>query len=464
MSNLLNRVKNKTAKVVVVGIGYVGLPVVALCAKAGFESTGVDVNESRIALLKKGGNPIEGREPGLDDLLKQANRTGQLHFTSSPAVYRDADIIIIAVETPVEKDHRPRYKALHAAIAAIASGLKNRKTEKQKNDEVMVIVESTIAPGTIDGIVRPTLERLTGRKEGKGLYVVNCPERLMPGQLIKKIKHHSRVIGAASAKSASIAKTFYRNIIVYQPKHLDFQWRGELDVASNIEAEIVKTAENAYRDVQIAFANELAWLCQEYGANFWEVRELIRKSPHRDVHEAGAGVGGHCIPKDSWLLLANARSQHQHSVIAGARQLNDDAPKQIINLIKHAAHSNNLPLNKIKLALMGFSYLADSDDTRNSPTEVLIKSLDRAGVKYKTHDPFVAQFNKQKASQVIENSNIAVFMVAHSEYRDLKLVSIAKKMKAPKIIIDGRNIFNLRDAERAGLNYFGIGNINKISK
>lgn len=468
--SLKSKIKNKTAKVVVVGVGYVGLPVVALCAKAGFDSTGVDIVTSRINKLNRGGNPIEGKEPGLDELLASARKTGRLHFTSSADVYRGADIIVIAVETPVEKsDHKPRYKALHSALNAIAekSQITNHKSQtnykssniNNKTNELMVVVESTIAPGTIDGLVRPTLERKTSRKEGNDLYVVNCPERLMPGQLIKKIKHHSRVIGAASPRVADIAKTFYRNIITHQPKHKDFQWRGELDVATNIEAEVVKTAENAYRDVQIAFANELAWICEGFGADFWHVRELIRKSPNRDVHEAGAGVGGHCIPKDSWLLLANAKNQHKNSVIAGARYLNDDAPKHVFNLIKLVAKKNNIATNEIKLAVMGYSYLQDSDDTRNSPTEELTGHLKKSKIKYRLHDPYIDDLKKKSPQSIVRGANMVVFMVAHSQYRELSIKNIAGVMVKPKIIIDGRNIFSRKDIEKVGMQYFSIGDI-----
>ena len=456
----MQKIKNKSAKVAVVGVGYVGLPVAALCAKAGYDATGVDVNEKRVKLLNRGGNPIEGKEPGLNDLLKQARATGRLHFTSSADIYRDSDIIIIAVETPVESDHKPKYKALRAALEAVAKQVASGKWQVA-GAEVMVIVESTVAPGTVDKIVRPTLEEATGRKEGRDLYVVHCPERLMPGQLIKKILHHSRVIGAASPYAANIAKTFYRHIIVHQPKNPDFQWRGELDVASNIEAEIVKTAENAYRDVQIAFANELAQICEEYGADFWRVRELVRKSPRRDVHEAGVGVGGHCLPKDSWLLLANSHRQRQHSVIADARRFNDLVPKHVFEIVKLAAKENNISLKKINIAVMGFSYLENSDDTRNSPTSMLLSHLDRDGIKYKIHDPFVPEYKTKSLSSILSKLNMALFMVAHSQYRALRLSNIAKQLKSPKIIIDGRNIFKRDSVQKAGMKYYGIGDVSR---
>lgn len=456
--SLLAKVHSKKAKVAIVGVGYVGLPVAAMLAQAGFAATGVDVNVDRIDKLKRGGNPIEGNEPGLNELLAQACRTGRLQFTTSSEVYRSSDIILIAVETPVEDgDHKPKYKALRSAVEAIAKQVKSEKS-KVKSKEVMVIVESTIAPGTINNIVRPTLEKITGRKEGKDLFVINCPERLMPGFLIKKIRHHSRVVGAASKKAAKIANEFYRNIIAYQPKHPDFQWRGEIDVATNLEAEIVKTAENAHRDVQIAFANELAWICEEYGADFWRVRHLVRKSPERNIHEAGAGVGGHCIPKDSWLLLASVLKHHKHSVIAHARHLNDEGPHHIYEFLKQAAHENKLSMKKIRVAVMGVTYNADSDDTRNAPTDVLIKLLKKAGVHYHLHDPYVSHLKKMKAESILKSAQAAIFMVAHSKYRGLQPKKIAKQMKAPKIIIDGRNIFSREKMESAGLKYWGVGN------
>ena len=261
--SLENRVEDKTARVVVIGLGYVGLPVAASFAQVGFSVTGLDVDEHKVAQINAGVCPIEGDEPGLADLVVEVVAAGRLRATMDYAVCRDADVVLIAVETPIDSVHQPRYSALRAAL---------RDLEPNLQPGAMVIVESTIAPGTMSRLVRPTLESRGKRQSGQDFYLVHCPERVMPGVLLKNLARMSRVVGGDTPEAARLAQVFYRHIV-----------EAELDLADCVTAELVKTAENAHRDVQIAFANELALICEHVGADVWQVRELVNKSPGRNV-------------------------------------------------------------------------------------------------------------------------------------------------------------------------------------
>jgi UDP-N-acetyl-D-mannosaminuronic acid dehydrogenase len=239
-------------------------------------------------------------------------------------------------------------------------------------------------------------------------------------------------------------KLFYRNIV-----------QSDLDAADLITAEITKTAENAYRDVNIAFANELALICQSVGADFLKVRELVNKSPGRNVLLAGAGVGGHCIPKDPWLLAYGAKGQADIVLIPAARAVNDSMPKQIVKILKIALESYNKSIEDSRIAILGFSYLEDSDDTRNSPSESLKNLLTAENVDVVVQDPYVTEY-QYDILEVIKNSDAIVIMVAHSEYQKIDLNAIKTHLRLP-IIVDGRRVIDPMLAEEAGIKYYGIG-------
>ena len=287
MRELLQAIENRTANVVVLGLGYVGLPVACLFAEAGFSVAGIRQNQEKVEMIGRGECPIQGKEPGLSELVARVVASGRFRATTDYSPCREAQIVLIAVETPVDPATKmPAYEALRGALTALGRNL-SRNT--------LVIIESTIAPGTMDGVVKPILEETSGLIAGEDFHLVNCPERVMPGKLLKNIQECHRVVWGVSPEAAQLAVMFYRHIV-----------HAGLDPVDCVTAEIVKTAENAYRDVQIAFANEVALICEDMGANVWQVRELVNKSPYRAMHLPGAGVGGHCIPKDPWLLIANA--------------------------------------------------------------------------------------------------------------------------------------------------------------
>lgn len=444
MNELKKLIKNKKANIAVIGLGYVGIPVACMLARAGFKVTGINRGQEKVDLINSGKSPIEGDEPGLEELVKETIKTGRLTATTDYSLLKEANVIIIAVETPVEKTTKtPKYEALKSALKSLVKNLKKGS---------LVIIESTIAPGTMKNFVAPLLEKESGLKVNKDFYLGHCPERVMPGKLLRNLQNYHRVIGGFSPETAQIMKQLYKTFV-----------KGDLDTTDVTTAEVVKTTENYYRDVEIAFANQLALLCEQLGVNVYEARKLVNKVEDRNVHLPGAGVGGHCIPKDGLLNVSVLRQTNNSDTRLAtqmadlAREINDFMPVHTVNLLKNALQEAGKEIKESKIAVLGYSYLANSDDTRNSPTQLLLEKLNDGAKNVVIHDPFVEKY-KSGLDGLLKGADAAVFMVAHGEYKDLSLSKLRGLMRT-RVIIDGRNIFDKETARNLGFIYKGIGNI-----
>lgn len=434
VTELRNKIEQKTARLAVIGLGYVGLPVAAMFADAGFDVLGVEIKSDRVEKINAGLSPIEGEEPGLAELLSRVVKSGHLRATSDYRALVNRDVILIDVETPVDDQHTPRYEALRAALKSLAPVLK---------PGALVIVESTIAPGTMSGVVQPLLEQGSGRRVNDGFYLGNCPERVMPGKLLANLRSLSRVVGGSSPEVAQTMTALYRHIV-----------QADLDPVDWITAELVKTVENAYRDVQIAFANEVALICEALGGDVWKVRELVNKSPYRQMHLPGAGVGGHCIPKDPWLLAYGVQGKDVPlRLVPAARQINDHMPLHMAALLEQTLARLNRSLQGARVLVLGFAYLENSDDTRNSPSEVLVAQLRAKGAEVVVHDPFVAEYQGDLL-EMAEGCDAAVLMVAHDAYRKLEFEALRGRMHTP-LLVDGRGV--LRTSPPQGFTYACVG-------
>jgi UDP-N-acetyl-D-mannosaminuronic acid dehydrogenase len=430
-TSLRERIENRSARVGVIGLGYVGLPVACVLADAGFTVNGVDLDPRRAALIDKGQSPIEGEEPGLADLLAQVVASKKLSASDDYRDLSSADCVLICVETPVDADHTPRFKSLRAACEKLGPVLE---------DGALVIVESTIAPGTIDNVVRPALEASTGRRAGVGFHLGHCPERVMPGKLLKNMRTMSRVCGASSPEVGEAMVALYSTFV-----------GGDIDATDCVTAELVKTAENAYRDVGIAFANQLALICEMAGGDVWKVRQLVNKVPGRDVLFPGGGVGGHCIPKDSWLLATPLGEGAEASLLGVARRVNDHMPAHVAELVAGLVG----PGRGARVAILGYAYLQNSDDTRNSPSHELAVALGELGYGVAVHDPFVDE-HKGDVMDVLKDADCGVLMVAHSAYRSLDLEAAARRMRHARLV-DARGFFEPEALRTAGFTYRTIG-------
>jgi UDP-N-acetyl-D-mannosaminuronic acid dehydrogenase len=433
--------KSMDKSIVVVGMGYVGIPVAVTFAEKGFQVIGINRSKPKVDMINSGECPLKGNEPELEDLLRTMVKEGKLSATQDFSVCRDAQAILIAVQTPFDREKmQPKYIALRSALTEVGKNL---------SKGTLVVIESTIAPTTMEKVVSPILEKESSLLAGEDFYLANCPERVMPGRLLRNIREYDRVVGGINEESAKKAVELYKNIT-----------QGELNPTDSLTAEIVKTTENAYRDVQIAFANEVALICEKLGVDAYEVRELVNKCPFRDMHFPGAGVGGHCLPKDSWLLAFGVKDKYTPKIIALARELNDSMPQHMMELIEAALGEGKVKIEDVVISVLGVAYLADSDDTRNSPAAPIIRELKARNIKIKVHDPFVREFEEQivlaDINETLEGSDCLVLVTSHSAYKDLKLDDLKRLMRTP-VIVDGRNAFDKKVCISNGFIFRGIG-------
>lgn len=436
---LFKGIKNRSLVIGVIGLGYVGLPVACLLASTGFKVIGLDIKRDRVDEINQGISPIKGIEPGLQEMLESVIGSNMFRATVNPAELSAADIVTINVETPVEEeDHKPHYVALKAACSSLGKNLKQG---------ALVIIESTIAPGTTRNIVIPEFEKVSPFVLNRDYYLGVCPERVMPGKLLNNLINMSRVCGGSTPEVAEVMKELYSTFV-----------KGEINTTNVISAELVKTVENTYRDVQIAFANEVALICEEYGADVYEIRDLVNKSPNRQMHLPGAGVGGHCIPKDPWLLVAAMPESKPTRLIPVARNVNSAMPHHIVSKLLSMLEKHHVAIQEAKIAVLGFAYLENSDDTRNSPTEVLVEELRHLGAAVAINDPFVPEYQND-INDLVKGCDAIILMVAHSEYCNINLPTLREKVKTP-VLLDGRHLLQADQVVKAGFDYYcvGIGN------
>lgn len=424
-------------KVAVVGIGYVGLPVACMFASKGFRTVGLDISQERVDMINRGVCPIGGEEPGLKELMERMVSTDMLTASVDYSSIHDADLIAVCVDTPVDDGKKPVLRSIIASVTSIGRNMKKGAT---------VSIESTIPPGTMIGTVIPILEKESGMRAGSDFHVLHCPERVMPGRLLANLREYKRVLGGIDEASIRKGMYFYSSYV-----------ESEILPTDLICAEISKTGENAYRDVQIAFANEMALICERLGADVFKVRELINSSPFRDMHIPGSGVGGYCLPKDSWLLVSNAREEAD--LIVRARAVNEKMPYHLVDLFKDAIAELDEGKGKRKVAIMGIAFLRDSDDTRNTPAAVVIESI-KDDFDLVAHDPYVREFLGMDIEDDIyvamKDCDAAIFVTDHSEYRNMDFNRMRMSLRNP-VIIDGRNLFDAHECRRAGFIYRAIG-------
>ncbi|MGD9962534.1 MAG: nucleotide sugar dehydrogenase [Thermoplasmata archaeon] len=425
-------------KVAVVGLGYVGIPLSALLADSGCDVVGVDVVAERALKINEGILPLSGEEPGLADMLRKVVRKGGLRASTEFGACSDRDAVFVCVDTPMDDEHRPNNSRLQAAATGIGEHMRKG---------TLVVVESTVAPGTMLKVFAPALERASKMTLGKDFKLAHCPERVMPGRLLHNLTTYDRVLGGYDRQSVARAKAIYSRFM-----------RGELHTTDLATAETVKTAENAYRDVQIAFANEVALMCEHLGVDAFEVRRLVNTCPFRDMHVPGAGVGGHCLPKDPWLLVHGGKAAKPR-LIPTARAVNDSMPAHVVDLAERMLDEAKIDKRKANVAIMGASFLQDSGDIRNSPSLPVIHAFKRCA-RLSVHDPYVAHLDGTEATKdmkgALEDADIAIFMVAHKQYARLTPATLKGLMRTP-MVVDGRDLFSADRMRRAGVKYAGVG-------
>jgi UDP-N-acetyl-D-mannosaminuronic acid dehydrogenase len=445
-------------KLVVIGMGYVGIPAAVLFADVdGFNVVGIQRRSKRsgwkIDWLNNGKNPIGGEEPGLSELIEKVIQKGAFRVTDDFSECKDADVILIDVQTPTDEEGIPHYESLKEVSKQVGQYMKR---------DALVVIESTVAPGTTENVVSPILEGESKLKAGKDFSLAFSYERVMVGRLLHNIINYPRIVGGIDDDSAKKAIDLYKNIV-----------KAELHPTDIITAEVTKVVENTYRDVNIAFANEMALMCESLGVDVFRVRELVNTLPNdpsnpsanpiRHMHFPGAGVGGHCLPKDPWLLKygvdAYGKFKVEPQVIVKSRELNMWMPTHMVSLVEEGLTEAGQKLEGAKIAILGVAFLENSDDTRNTPSQPLYELLTKKGAKPVLHDPYVRDFNfpfTKDINEAIEGADAIVLVTTHKEYLSLDLSLVIKKMRTP-VLVDGRDAYKKEKCEKFGFIYRGIG-------
>ncbi|HHV26702.1 MAG TPA: nucleotide sugar dehydrogenase [Tissierellia bacterium] len=415
-------------KICVIGLGYIGLPTSAMFATHGCKVIGVDVNEKVVNALNRGEITIE--EPYLDIMVQAAVRSEHLKADTKP---HEADVFIIAVPTPITEDKKADMSCVISAAEMIVPYLKKGN---------LVILESTSPTGTVEELLVPILEE-SGLKIGEDLYVGHSPERVLPGKILWELVNNNRIVGGINRESAEKIRDLYKIFV-----------NGEIYLTTATTAEMCKTMENTYRDVNIALANELAKICEKTGINAWEVIELCNKHPRVNLHQPGPGVGGHCLAIDPWFIIE--KNPELAKIIGLSRNTNDSMPQHVLNRIDEIL--KDIEETK-KVTILGITYKPNIDDMRESPIVKLIDLLDeRDDYEVSVYDPHVKTYNYQ-AKNVIEaskDSDLLVLAVNHDVFKDLPLGDIVRVMRSNNIL-DTRNFLDKYEVEDKGFRYILLG-------
>lgn len=433
----IKKISKREAIIGVVGLGYVGLPLALSLADVGFKVIGVDIDKKRVDGFNRGKLIFGENELGLQELLQKVKESGKCRFSTKYNELEDCDAIVISVQTPLQKDGLiPDYRVLKSAAKSVA---------KIISPGVLLVVQSTIAPGTSEFIIRPIVEKISRKKFGQNLFYAYVPERIMPGRTLDTLKNMPRIIGSDNESSRKAATVLYKYVT-----------NAGIDSASVISAEISKTAENSYRFIEINFANALALLCEKHGASYQDVRRLANKHENVNLLWPGVGIGGHCIPKDPWLLAWNNRQSLMGGLFNIGKKINQTMPVHTVELIKLGLKKINVKVKGAKIAVLGVSYREGSDDVRSSPANTVISSLTKMGAKLAIHDSEIAEYHNRDLSDVVKNKHAVVVLTAHDEYRKFSLNKLKGLLKYP-LIIDGRQTWDRREAIKLGFTYLQIG-------
>lgn len=438
-NHLLSLIENHNARICVIGLGQVGLPTALIFSKVGFNVVGHDTNEKLLDDLNAKKVPF--KEYGLDILLTDCINSGKFSTNSKISdAAEKSDIIIICVPTPLTQNITPDLSVLENVCESLSKmPLKNK----------LIIVESSIPPGTFSGLVIPILTKDSNNQDDFSMAFV--PERLAPGQGLNEIQTTPRLIGTLDDYSTIITKKLYENIVT-----------PEILCSSVKITEISKLVENTFRDVNVAFANEIGMMCEEYGIDVEELIKVCNSHPRVNLLNPGPGVGGPCLPKDPYLLLnPQEGKKYDSNLITFSRKVNDSMPSHVVKLLLSALNGINKKITNATILVLGTAYKANVSDTRFSPSKEIISQLIKNGANVLVFDPLTSEtFGGIQITQIFESDSIydaIVILTDHDEFKKFNLRKIKDEMSSNPIIIDTKRIFNKNEVEELGIHYVAVG-------
>lgn len=422
--------------VTIVGLGYVGLPLACLCAEKGHAVYGFDVDAKRIESINAGISPIEDAD--LSKKLKSLKE--KIRATTNPSEsIAISEVVIVCVPTPIDKNNAPDLTALMQATSTVANSIRKG---------TILVIESTIYPGTVEEVVLPILKESGFDAYKNDVLVAHCPERIDPGNKKWSIEMLPRVVGGITKESTDKAADFYSTIID----------ADVVPLSSIRTAEATKIMENTFRDVNIAFVNEMAKSFDRVGIDILEVIRGAATKPFAFMpHYPGAGVGGHCIPVDPYYLIEKAKQiGFDHRFLSLAREINNSMPLYTVELLENELKRLKTALKNAKVGILGLAYKANVDDIRESPAFEIIDALKAKNAEVFAFDPHVSsQSNVKDMDELMGKSDYIILVTDHDEFRSMDLAKL-KKNKV-RVVIDGRNCLDREKIKQMGILYHGIG-------
>jgi nucleotide sugar dehydrogenase len=443
IDEIRNSLDDKSLKVCVVGIGRIGLPTALSFAKAGLQTIGMDIDEKLVDSLNQGNFPLKD-EPGCEDIFNKAIKNGNFSATTdiNDAVSR-SNLILLSLPSPMNKKNIPDYSALESVCKQLGDIL-------QPNS--LIVVGSTIEPGFVENILINILEKTNRLHVGKNFTIGVCPEIANPGQILRDFTNLPRLVGAIDEQTTKIITMIY-----------DFVFSVELIIMPDCKtANAVKLTTNVFRDVNIAFVNELSLMFDKLGIDTLKVLDAAQRKYNFQIHYPGPGVGGPCLPINSYQFLNTAaRTNSKLNIIEQGRAINEKMPDYVVNLTLDGFKRCDKSIKDSSILILGISYKPDIKDIQLSPAGIIINKLKTLGVKIKIYDPYfkgsqVFGINaEQNINDVLSKVDAAIILTAHKEFQEIN-PEIFAKMKTP-ILIDSRGIVDTTSAKNAGLVFRGLG-------
>jgi UDP-N-acetyl-D-glucosamine dehydrogenase len=419
--------------VCIIGLGYVGLPLACLCASKGYTTYGLDVRKQIVDNVNAGISHID--DEWLKQYLKQVK--GKIIATTDPSVIGKADIVIVCVPTPIDHNYRPDLKPVILAYEAISKYLKKGH---------ILVLESTVFPGTVEEVIQPILEK-TGLKVGVDFVLAHCPERIDPGNKRWNVTNIPRVIGAIPKEKTKIVADFYRSIV-----------DADITELSSVKAaEATKIMENTFRDINIAFINEMAMSFDSLGIDITEVIKGASSKPFAFMpHYPGCGVGGHCIAVDPYYLIERAKAAgFTHSFLSLAREINNGMPKYAVKRLIEGLNAVGKSIRGTKISVLGLAYKGGVNDDRESPSYVIIAELKKLGADLEVFDPWIPSKSTVKTLDEALDAEAILIATNHPQFKEITPDLLKKH--GVNVVVDGRNMFDAESLKKAGIEYRGIG-------
>ena len=443
INEVKNSLENKSLKVCVVGIGRIGLPTALSFAKAGLQTVGMDINEQLVDSLNKGNFPLKD-EPGYEEIFNDVIKNGKFSATTDiNKAISQSDLILLSLPTPINEKNIPDYSALESVCKQLGDIL-------QPNS--LIVVESTIEPGFIENNLISILEENNRLHVGKNFTIGVCPENANPGEILHDFTTLPRLVGGIDQQSTKIITMIY-----------DFVFSVELIIMPDCKtANAVKLTTNVFRDVNIGFVNELSLMFDKLGFDTLKVLDAAKRKYNFQIHYPGPGVGGPCLPINSYQFLNTAtRTNSKLSIIEHGRKINEEMPEHVVNLTLDGFKISKKSIKDSSILILGISYKPDVKDIQLSPAEMIINKLESLGVKIKIYDPYfkgnqVFGINvEHNIDDVLSKVDAAIIVTAHKEFQEIN-PKIFRKMKTP-ILIDSRGIIDTVSANNVGLVFRGLG-------